>query len=152
MLSIANYLFLAFIDMAFLSLQPLFFATPVDLGGLGLPPPTIGLYLGIFGLLSGTVQALFFSKAVRIFGLKKLFIMGLFCFIPLFALFPVISLLAREWGLSPAVWTLVASQLLLSCVTGFSYGRCPLPNPRHTTYTVPVMSVQAACSCIRRLP
>ena len=130
MLSIANYLFLAFIDMAFLSLQPIFFATPIHLGGLGLPPPTIGWYRGIFGLFSGTVQALFFSKAVRLLGLKRLFLIGLSCFVPLFALFPTISHLAREWGRSPAIWTLVASQLLLNCLTEFSYGGCPLLIPR----------------------
>ena len=141
-LSIVNYLFLAFIDMAFLSLQPLFFATPIHLGGLGLPPQTIGLYLGIFGSLSGTAQALFFSKAVQSFGLKGLFLMSLSCFIPLFALFPVISHLVRERGLSPAAWMLVASQLLLKCATDFTYGRCPLLGSRerssyHSCYVCP---------------
>ena len=130
MLSIANYLLLAFIDMSFIGLQPLFFATPIHLGGLGLPPPTIGSYLGIFGLLSGTAQALFFSRAVRFFGLKRLLLTSLSCFVPLFALFPIINNLAREWGRSPAVWSLVASQLLLNCATEFSFGRCPLLNPR----------------------
>ena len=129
-LSIANYLFLAFIDMAFLCLQPLFFATPISLGGLGLSPPTIGLYLGIFGLLAGTAQALFFSEAVRFFGLKRLFLVSLSCFIPLFALFPIISHFVRKWERSPAVWTLVASQLLLNSFTEFTFGRRPLLNSR----------------------
>jgi len=122
MLSVTNYLFLAFIDIAIFNLRPLFFATPVHLGGLGLPPPTIGLCLGIFGLLGSAAQALFFSKAVRFFGLKRLYVISLSTFIPLFALFPIISHLVREGGRSPAVWTLVASQFLLNCITEFTYG------------------------------
>jgi hypothetical protein len=138
MLSIANYLFLAFVDMSFFTLQPLFFATPIHLGGLGLSPPMIGSYLGIFGLLSGTAQALFFSKAVRFFGLKRLFLISLSCFIPMFALFPAISHLVREGGRSPAVWTLVASQLLLNCVTESAFGRClslELLSPKFTLFS-----------------
>ena len=130
MLSITNYFFLSFIDMAFFTLQPVFLATPVHLGGFGLSPPEIGSCLGIFGFLSGTAQALFFSKAVKFFGLKNLFLISQSCFIPLFALFPIISHLVREWGRSPAAWMLVASQPLLACVAEFALGRRPLLNSR----------------------
>ena len=122
-LSIANYLWLAFIDIALLALQPLFYATPINLGGLGMSPATIGLCLGIFGLLDGMTQGLFFPKAVRRVGLKRLFLTGLSCFVPLFALFPIINHFAREWGLSPAVWALVAFQLTIKCATGMAFGR-----------------------------
>ena len=130
MLSITNYLFLSFTDMAFFTLQPVFLATPIHLGGLGLSPPEIGSYLGTFGLLNGTAQGLLFSKAVRSFGLKRLFLISLFCFIPMFALFPIISRLVRECERSPTVWTLVVSQLLLACVAEFAFGRRPLLNSR----------------------
>ena len=129
-LSIANYLFLAFIEIVFSSLQPLFFATPIHLGGLGLSPPAIGSYFGVFGSLSGAAQVLFFSRAVRFFGLKGLYLVSLSCFIPLFALFPIMSYLVREWGQSPAVWILVASQLLLNCVAKLTFGRCQLRGSR----------------------
>ena len=141
MLSVANYLFLVFIDPAFFALQPVFFATPTHLGGLGLSPPAIGSYLGIFGLLTGAAQALFFSKAVRFFGLKRLFLASLSCFIPLFALFPIISHLVREWGLSPAVWMLVVSQLLLTCIAEFAPGRHPLLKSRQRS------SYGICCTC-----
>ena len=129
-LSIVNCFLLSFMDMALRCLQPLFFATPIHLGGMGLPPPTIGLCLGIFGLLDGAVQGLFFAKVIRRVGLKRLFLMSLFCFVPLFALFPIINHFARKWGRSPAVWTLVILHLLLNCVTEMAFGRCPLPNSR----------------------
>lgn len=125
-LSIINYLLLAFIDMALRALQPLFFATPIRLGGLGMSPPKIGLCLGIFGLLDGIMQGLFFAKVMRRVGLKRLFFTALFCFIPLFAAFPVINHLAREWGRSPIVWALVVFQLMINCVTDMAFGGCPL--------------------------
>lgn len=90
-----------------------------------MSPPTIGLCLGIFGLLDGTVQGLFFAKVVRRVGLKRLFLTSLFCFVPLFAMFPVINYFAREWGLSPAVWVLVVFQLMINCVTEMAFGKCP---------------------------
>ena len=141
-LSIANYLFLSFIDMAVFTLQPVFLATPIHLGGLGLSPPAIGSYLGTFGLLCGAAQGLLFSKAVNFFGLKRLFLVSLSCFIPLFALFPIISYLVRECGRSPVVWTLVASQLLLTCITEFTFGEHPLLNPRRRS------SYDSCCTCL----
>ena len=125
-LSVTNYFFLAFVDTAFFTLRPVFFATPIHLGGLGLSPPVIGSYLGVFGSLSGAAQALLFPKAVRFFGLKKLFLISLSCLIPLFALFPIMSHVVRERGRSPAVWILAASQLLASCVVEFAIGKCML--------------------------
>ena len=127
-LSIANYVWLAFIEVAFRALEPLFFATPIHLGGLGMSPAKIGLCLGVFGLLDGAAQWLLFPKVIRRVGLKRLFLISLFCFIPLFVMFPVINHFAREWGPSPAVWALVVFQLIINCVTDMSFGKCPLLN------------------------
>ncbi|KAG6858599.1 hypothetical protein C0995_015403, partial [Termitomyces sp. Mi166 len=41
-ISVGNYAFAALLEMSFRAIQPLFFATPIDFGGLGLPPPSIG--------------------------------------------------------------------------------------------------------------
>ena len=49
--------------------------------------------------------------------MKRLFLTSLFCFVPLAATFPAINHLAREWGLSPVVWALVAFQFMINCVT-----------------------------------
>jgi len=135
-LSTANYFWLAFLDIAFRALQPLFFATPTHLGGLGMSPAVIGLCLGTLGLLGGVVQGLFFARVQQIFGLKRLFFTSIFCFIPLFATFPVTNRFAREWGLSPAVWALVAFQFITCCVTecafgcAFLYMTASVQNPR----------------------
>ena len=129
-LSIAGYLFPAFIDTALLALHPLFLSTPIHLGGLGMSPPQIGLCLGIFGILDGIVQGVFFAKLIRRIGLKRLFLLSLFSFIPLFSMFPVINHFAREWGRSPAVWALVIFQLMINCVTEMSFGTCASSNSR----------------------
>jgi hypothetical protein len=121
-LSIANYLWISFLDITLRALQPLFFSTSIRLGGLGMSPAVIGLCLGISGSLDGTVQGLFFAKTLRRVGLKRLFLTCLFCFIPLCATFPVISHFAREWGLSPAVRALVVFQFMVNCVTDMAYG------------------------------
>ena len=127
-LSVVNNSWFAFIDMAYAALQPLFYATPTRLGGLGMSPPTIGMLLGGFGLLNGIAQGVFFAKVVRRLGLKRVFLISLFCHVPLFVMFPIISHLVREQGLSPVVWTLVVSQLVISCATNMANGKCSLLN------------------------
>jgi hypothetical protein len=146
-LSIANCFLLSFTDMALRCLQPLFFATPVHLGGMGLQPPTIGLCLGIFGLLDGAVQGLFFAKVIRRVGLKRLFLLSLSCFVPLFGLFPIINHFARAWGRSPVVWALVVFHLLLNCVTEMAFGRGPLLDSRQrNSHGSRYICRQVACS------
>ena len=151
-LSITSVLCISFLDMAFCALQPLFFATPIHLGGLGLSPARIGLCLGTFGLVGGTFQGLFLAKIIRRLGLKRVFITGVPCFIPLFAMFPVINHFARERGLSPVVWALVALQYMFNCITNMNFGRTFVPEHINITHTVPITSIQVAHSYTCPLP
>ena len=73
--------------------------------------------------------------------------MGQFGFIPMFAMFPVINHFAREWGLSPTVWTLVAFQFMINFVTDMCYGRFLLLGAPTVVHIVPVVSIQAVRSC-----
>lgn len=122
LLSVANYGVLALLDIAYRAVQPLFFATPRSLGGLGLPPSTIGLILGSFGIFNGILQALWFAPLVRRFGPKHVHMAGLGAFIPLWLLFPVIGALARQGGMTPAVWAVVMLQQVVSVVMDTAYG------------------------------
>ena len=88
-----------------------------------MSPATIGICLGIFGLLDGTVQGVFFPKIIRRVGLKRLYLTSLLCFVPLFAMFPIINHFARERGVTPVVWALVVFQLMINCVTEMCFGR-----------------------------
>ncbi|KAL6298395.1 MFS general substrate transporter [Sparassis latifolia] len=122
LLSVANYGCLALLDIAYRAIQPLFFSTPIEYGGLGLNPAAIGLILGAFGLMNGSFQALFFSRVVHRWGPKRVLMTGMASFVPIFAIFPVINLLARTRGTTPLIWCVVALQLAISVVMDMTYG------------------------------
>lgn len=122
LISISNYVVLAFLDIARSALFPLFFAMPVAIGGLGLSPPTIGYILGAYGFSSGLFQVRYFARIVRRFGPKRVFCAGMISFLPIFALFPTMSTIARRFGSSPVIWVLLVLQLALSVVMDMSYG------------------------------
>ena len=111
--------------MAFRAILPLFFSTPIEFGGLGLPPSTIGVVLGSFGVMDGIFQALFFSKLVDRWGPKRVFQVGMSMFIILYLLFPIMNVIARKDGMSNSVWALVILQLALSVIMDMAYGMLP---------------------------
>jgi MFS family permease len=121
LISISNYATLAFIEIAWLALLPLFYSSPIEHGGLNFSPSTIGVLLGIFGLANGVFQAFFFAKFIKRWGAKNVFIIGMSSFLPIFLLFPVMNLLARRWGHSPIVWMAVACQLVTAMVMDMAY-------------------------------
>ncbi|KDQ59084.1 hypothetical protein JAAARDRAFT_33814 [Jaapia argillacea MUCL 33604] len=122
-ISVLNYCLLALVDIAYFALLPLFYATPIEFGGLGLQPWTIGYCSGAFGLTNGVLQGLFFAKFVESFGPKRVFMNGVMMFIVLFAMFPVINYTAfYGGGLTPLVWALVGLQLLITVPMDMSFG------------------------------
>ncbi|KAJ3568221.1 hypothetical protein NP233_g5856 [Leucocoprinus birnbaumii] len=100
-----NYAFLALVDIAFRAIQPLFFSTPIELGGLGLAPPTIGNILSSFGVLNGVFQIFFFAKIHDYWGSKKVFMAGI-----------------AVQGYSAGLWFAVGTQVVLSIMPSLSYG------------------------------
>jgi len=121
LLSIASYGMLAFSDISFFALQPLFYSTDIEYGGLGFNIPTIGMCLGIYGCMNCVLQASLFPKLVARFGIKRSFVFGMSIFIPLFAMFPVINHFARVSGMSWRIWVLVIFQLLLAVIMDSSF-------------------------------
>lgn len=118
----ANYACLSLVDIAFRAIQPVFFSTPIEDGGLGLSPAMIGNILSFFGILNGIFQIFFFAKINDRFGSKNIFIVGIASGLALFALFPFINRLARLEGYSTGLWILVAVQVVISIFTSLSYG------------------------------
>jgi hypothetical protein len=114
LLSVINYVTLSLVDIAFRTIQPLFFSTPVESGGLGLAPPSIGNIIASFGALHGIYQLTCFPRAHYLWGTKRVFIGGLCCAIPMFALFPIMNTLARVYGVGPIVYSVVAVQILFA--------------------------------------
>ncbi|KAF8875921.1 major facilitator superfamily domain-containing protein [Infundibulicybe gibba] len=122
LISVSNYMALAFLDIMLSALLPLFFAMPIHIGGLGFKPSTIGYIMGSFGVGTGVFQALFFPCIVRHFGERRTFLVGMMLFMPIFLLFPVISSIAKHSGVNLIVQLGIAILLSLVALMGMAYG------------------------------
>ncbi|KAJ7183242.1 major facilitator superfamily multidrug-resistance, DHA1 sub-family [Mycena filopes] len=122
LISLVNHGLLTFLHMGNESLLPLFFATPIGLGGLGLKPYNIGLILGTFGLCNAGVQIVFGGRVIRRYGARRVFTAGFCALVVEFAMFPVGSMLARRAGrVDATVYMAIAFQLSCSCAVFFAY-------------------------------
>ena len=128
LIAAGNYASLSLVDIAFRAIQPVFLSTPINLGGLGLPTPSIGTLLSGQAIFNGIFQVFFFSRVHDHWGSKKTFIAGISTAIPAFIMFPVANALARTQGYSIAVWTAIALQIIAGTALGLSYGQCSLHN------------------------
>lgn len=110
----ASYVTMAVFYMAFSSILPLFYATPVEFGGLSLDPPRIGAILAASGVAHSAFQLLFYARLHDRFGAGAIHTAGVSSGIPIVLLFPVINVLARVHGMGLAVWLCVAAQHVLT--------------------------------------
>ncbi|GBE88221.1 MFS general substrate transporter [Sparassis crispa] len=117
-----NYALLAIVDICYRSVQPVYLSTPIELGGLGLSPPAIGAILSTYGISNGLLQIFFFAKVIELWGPKKVHIVGIASALPVFALFPIINLLAKAEGYSTIVWAALFLQCAISIAINFCYG------------------------------
>jgi len=116
-----NYATLSFLDIAFRAVQPVFFATPLELGGLGLDPPQIGNILAIYGVVNGLFQIFFFADLHDRFGSKTIYSVSMAAGIPMIITLPILNAMARVQGLSLMVWVIVGLQLALSVILNLAY-------------------------------
>ncbi|KIY69690.1 MFS general substrate transporter [Cylindrobasidium torrendii FP15055 ss-10] len=119
-LSVTNYATLAFLNISFNALFPLFASMPREIGGLEFQPSRIGYILGAYGTLCGAYQYLYFSKIIRRFGERKVFICGIAAYACVFALFPATSIVAGtkwQWvGLSAIIVLLALSDMAFGSI------------------------------------
>ena len=121
LIAAGNYATLSLLDIAFRAVQPLFFATPTELGGLGLDPPRIGNILSVYGIANGLFQIFFFADLHDRFGSKAIYSVAMAAGIPVILTFPLLNALAQTQGVNWMVWTLVGVQLALSMVLNLGY-------------------------------
>ncbi|KAG1742486.1 major facilitator superfamily domain-containing protein [Suillus lakei] len=95
---IANYAMLAFLNVSFMVLLPLFFSAPTYLGGLGFDPASIGSWMALFGITDAVFQAFFCASIVDWVGPKRLFCVSVSCCAPVMVMFPIISWILRVRG------------------------------------------------------
>ncbi|KAJ7650802.1 major facilitator superfamily transporter [Roridomyces roridus] len=123
LLSIGNYVTLAYLNTTHLALLPLFLSMPIEIGGLGLHPPTIGLIMSIYGATSGTFQVLFFARLIRRFGEGRIFMLGISTCPLVFALYPLMSAIAqRRSDLNHLIWVLMGLLIALSALMETAFG------------------------------
>ena len=122
-LTIFNYVVVAFLEISVLALLPLFLAMPLDIGGLNFSPSIIGYIMGLLGLADAIFQAFWFSYIVRRWGERKTLIAAISTFIPIFLIFPLINFIARGWGpLSLGVLLLIGLLLALIILMDLAFG------------------------------
>ncbi|TDL19260.1 MFS general substrate transporter [Rickenella mellea] len=117
-----NYALLSLVDIAYRAVQPVFWAMPISLGGLGLTPSTIGVILSILGCGNGIFQVFFFADIHNYLGSRTLYLIGMASAFPLFALFPLTSVLAENFGVGTVVWIAVGAQLGFTLLFNVCYG------------------------------
>lgn len=120
-----NYAALSLFDIAFRAVQPLFFATPLELGGLGLDPPHIGNILAIYGVINGLFQIFFFADLHDRFGSKIIYSTSMAVGIPMVITLPILNAVARVQGFGLIVWSIIGLQLALSVIFNLAYGQFP---------------------------
>ncbi|KZT38806.1 MFS general substrate transporter [Sistotremastrum suecicum HHB10207 ss-3] len=123
-LSIANYGLLALIEIAFMTLYPLFLSTPPSLGGLGFTSAQIGSCLAGMGLVNGLFQFLLFGKIQRRWGSVRVYRVGLGSFLVLILLCPIMNEVVRANGGQMGVlgWSLLGAQLAGCILVSMTWG------------------------------
>ncbi|KAG1901184.1 major facilitator superfamily domain-containing protein [Suillus fuscotomentosus] len=109
----ASYATLGLFQLGFNSVLPVFYGTPIELGGLSLDPPRIGALLAASSIIQGIFQLFFYARLHDRFGARAIYITGVSSGIPIVVLFPVTNALARAYGIGMAVWLCAAIQLTL---------------------------------------
>jgi len=121
-ISVSNYTALAFLHIALLATLPLFFAMPMEVGGLGFAPSLIGYIFGSCGVLIGLFQVFFFSKIVRWLGERSVFNIGMRAFLVVFTALPIMSAYAQHFGVTIVVWILIGVVLVMMAFVDMAYG------------------------------
>ncbi|KAI6025157.1 MFS general substrate transporter [Pisolithus microcarpus] len=122
MLPIANYGILGLVDIGFFALVPLFYATPIEIGGLGLSPFAIGVCMTSFGIGNGLFQTLFTARAIERFGERRVFCSAVLAFFPIIATLPIMSwVISVQKEVGVTIWVLIFAQLLSWAVVDMAY-------------------------------
>lgn len=116
--TLLNYAILVLLTSSFYALISTFLATPIENGGLGLEPATIGVAVATLGVFHGTFQAFFFAPIHARVDPRKLLRLSMVAFAPLYALMPMMNWAARIWGVGWIVGVMICVQSLL-CMIGF---------------------------------
>ena len=122
--SVMNYCMIALLNSAAGTLSPLVWSTSVELGGLGMSPASIGLWVGGYGFIDGIFQFVTFPRLVRRFGPRRVFITSILCYFPFYIMFPLenLALWHSSRGLYPVAGLLIVLQLMATSFSSMGLG------------------------------
>lgn len=83
-ISVANYAVIGLLEMMAGVLIPLVWSTPVEYGGLGMTPASIGVWMASYGFLNGIFQFVGFPRIVERFGPRRVFLVSISAFFPMY--------------------------------------------------------------------
>jgi len=122
MIAITNNITLALVEINFFILLPLFYASPLQIGGLGFSPSIIGTILATLGIMNVLVQGLLTAKIIAWIGARRMFRCSVLSFYLLILLFPIMSVVVTTQGkVGPVAWTLIVIQLIFMVLVEISY-------------------------------
>ncbi|KAG2069717.1 MFS multidrug-resistance DHA1 sub-family [Suillus decipiens] len=113
-------------DVILFVILPIFYATPIELGGLSLDPPRIGAVFAASAFVCYTFQILFYARLHDHFGAYLILMTGLGSSIPIVISFPVINALARAHGMGWPVWLAISIQHMLMVILDMSFASMTL--------------------------
>lgn len=122
-ISIITYTLLAFLDIALRAIQPLFLTASPSFGGLGFSVPLVGTCLAAFFFTSGIYQALAFAPIYAWMGPKRIYVISMMMFVPIWVLFPMMSRsLGKDKAVNVVTWVDLVLQISLYVIMdmGFS--------------------------------
>lgn len=120
---IINYALLAFSEQCLGILLPLMYSTSLTLGGFGFSSSTIGIVLGMWGVVNGMFNIFAFPRLLRRFGFKRLFVVSAVSSLLCSAVFPVMSYLAKHSeSVDAKIWIILIIQLALYVLAYMGFG------------------------------
>ena len=130
---------LCFCDISMQVLIPLMWSTSLEHGGLGFTPYTIGLTLGIYGVVNVSLQVMLLGKLIRRFGPRKVVIVSFPAFLLSLSCFPLAGCFARRVGGADwRVWTVIMVQLAMDSSKFYAF--CKLLNSLYVNDNAPYFS------------
>ncbi|KIM53225.1 hypothetical protein SCLCIDRAFT_1223004 [Scleroderma citrinum Foug A] len=120
LIAAGSYASFAILKISFCTMFPIYLATPMEMGGLGLDPPVMGTILAAVGISASAFQLLLFPPLYNRLGASNIFLIVISLFFPIAALFPIVSRVGQEHGLNNLVWLLIGIQILLFTFTNFA--------------------------------
>lgn len=122
-ISVANYAVIGLLEMMAGVLIPLVWSTPLEYGGLGMTPASIGVWMAGYGLLNGIFQFVGFPHIVERFGPRRVFLVSISSFFPMYLML-YFENLALRYATGGATITVLLIILQLSSIAisdmGFS--------------------------------